>query len=254
MKHHPIVLYRSKSKALIALERKQYLMKTIAIGNKGIIYTCIAFVFFLLGLSPVLFNYVIDPYNFNSVFDLGINKEKLSLKSHYPLWKMSNFPEENVSKVILGDSRALALKDKYWQQLKINDAYNFAYGGATIREVLATADYLKQYPNVKTLFIGIQLRSFSPLFKKGMNRVPEAIELTQQPIQYYASGFVTGMSWKHVGIHYKKQFEQIKKYTYKLDMFSVPSAHAGSLDQKLDKLLDPKHCTNCILPQVLHSL
>jgi len=259
MKNYPIVLYVSKCRALVALERKKRLAKTIAIGNKGLVYSLLILTAFLLGLSPVLFNFIVDPYNMNQVFNLDMNKEKISLKAHYPLWKISNYPKETATTLILGDSRALALKDKYWHQLNVNEAYNFAYGGATIYEIIDTVEYLKTSPNVKTLVIGIQLRSFSPLFKKGLNRVPEAIKLVNNPVQYYSNGFVTEVSWKQVEKQYADELKQFKRYTASLNsnLSLISSAHAGEMpvdDEKtLEKLLDPANCTNCILPKLTTS-
>jgi len=257
MKNYPIVLYVSKCRALVALQRRRYLVKTIAIGNKGFLYSLLILLIFIAGLSPVIFNLVIDPYNVNKLFNLGMNKEKISLKAHYPLWKMSNYPKDTATTLILGDSRALALKDKYWQQLKVDEAYNFAYGGATIHEIVDTVEYLKKSPKVKTLIIGIQLRSFSPLFKKGMNRVPEAIRLLDDPVQYYSNGFVTEVSWQQVEKRYQRQIKQVKELANALDVSLISKAHAGELpsgeEKSLEQLLDPANCTNCILPKLTTS-
>ncbi len=257
MKNYPIVLYVSKCRALVALERRRYLAKTIAIGYKGLTYSLVMLMVFLGGLSPVLFNYVVDPYNVNNFFDLGMNKEKISLKAHYPLWKISNYPKDTATTLILGDSRALALKDKYWHQLKVDEAYNFAYGGATIHEIIDTVEYLKDSPEVNTLIIGIQLRSFSPLFKKGLNRVPEAIELVNDPVQYYANNFVTDVSWQQVEKRYAPQIKQFKNIAANLDFSLISTAHAKTIVDKdaknLETLLDPANCTGCILPKLTTS-
>lgn len=257
MKNYPIVLYVSKCRGLVALKRRRYLAKTIAIGNKGLLYSLLILLTFIIGLSPVLFNLVIDPYNVNKLFNLGMNKEKISLKAHYPLWKMSNYPKDTATTLILGDSRALALKDKYWQQLKVDEAYNFAYGGATIHEIIDTVEYLKKSPKVKTLIIGMQLRSFSPLFKKGMNRVPEAIRLLEDPVQYYSNGFVTEVSWKQVEKRYQREIKQAKALVHNLDLTLMSTANAGEMpysdEKSLEKLLDPANCTNCILPKLTTS-
>ncbi len=254
MKTYPIVLYVSKSRALIALQRKKYLRQTFAIGYKGLTYVVIVLLIFLLGVTPVIFNFVVDPYNMNKVFNLNLNKEKISLKAHYPLWKIANYPKDSTTTVILGDSRALALKDKYWQQLNVKGAYNFAYGGATVYEIIDTVDYLKSSPQLKTLFIGIQLRSFSPLFKKAMNRVPEAIELANNPIQYYSNGFITEISWRHIEKRYPVQANALKRMT---DISPISSAHASDSFQadntNLKHLLDPNLCRNCALPKVTQS-
>ncbi len=162
MKNFPIVAHNPKSKVLYPLVYCFDQIRSRSIKIKGLFYVLIIFLGFILGLSPVVLNYVVDPYNMNKVFDLNINKEKLSLKSHYPLWKIINYPKETTDTLILGDSRALALKDKYWHQLKLNKAYNFAYGGATIDEIYDTFQHIKSNKSIKNIVLGIQLRSLSP--------------------------------------------------------------------------------------------
>lgn len=257
MKKYPIVLYVSKCRALTVLARRKYLAHSIAIGYKGLVYCFIILTSFLVGLTPVLFNFVVDPYNVNRVFNLQMNKEKISLKAHYPLWKISNYPKEQAKTLILGDSRALALKDKYWHQLKMSDAYNFAYGGATLHEVIDTVSFIKTSPKINTLIIGIQLRSFSPLFKKGLNRVPEAIKLINEPVSYYANGFVTEISWRQIEQRYESEVMWLKDLVTKVNVNLISTAHANDVSIKtektLEKLLDPRNCTSCILPKLIAS-
>lgn len=86
---------------------------------------------FVLGLAPVLLNFIVDPYEMNAVVELGLDKQKVSEKAHYPLWKVVHFPKDRADIIIMGDSRARALRDKYWHEVGLTGAYNFAYGGAT---------------------------------------------------------------------------------------------------------------------------
>ncbi len=253
MKQYQVTLYKPKSKILLAL--KHCLIESSS--SKGLFYVLILLLGFIFGLSPVFFNYVIDPYNMNKIFDLKIKKEKLSLKSHYPLWKIINYPKTTTDTLILGDSRALALKDKYWHQLDLSRAYNFAYGGATIDEIYDTFQHVKSNKAIKNIVLGIQLRSLSPHYKKGMNRVPEAISLAENPLQYYSNGFVTQMSWKHVQKQYPEQLSLLAQRIKSLPMAFISSAHASELkgeeNQPLKSLLDPKYCAECTLPIITES-
>jgi len=257
MKNFPIVAHNPKSKVLYPLVYCFDQIRSRSIKIKGLFYVLIIFLGFILGLSPVVLNYVVDPYNMNKVFDLNINKEKLSLKSHYPLWKIINYPKETTDTLILGDSRALALKDKYWHQLKLNKAYNFAYGGATIDEIYDTFQHIKSNKSIKNIVLGIQLRSLSPHYKKAMNRVPEAISLAQNPLQYYSNGFVTQMSWKHVKKHYPEKLAILAKRVNRLPLTFISSVHASEFkdeeDKTLKSLLDPKYCAECTLPIITQS-
>lgn len=209
-------------------------------------YTFVTIIIFAVGISPVVFNLIIDPYEMNEIVEININKEKISEKAHYPLWKISHYDENISDTIILGDSRARALRDKYWHQLGIEGAYNFAYGGATIYEIYDTFHYIKKNPNIKTLVIGIQLRSFDVDHKNGLNRVPEAIRLNENLLNYYSNWFVSKVSYKNVQAKYKDEFDALAN----LDFSVISSAKAEALSSdKLEHLLNSEICANCVLPQ-----
>jgi len=212
------------------------------------VYSAIIAGTFIAGLSPFLFNVVIDPYELSPIFDLDIEKEKISEKSHYPLWKVIHYPEQTTETVILGDSRARALKEKFWHQIGLTNTYNFSYGGATIFEIFDTFQFVKQSPNLKTLIVGIQLRSFDLNHKKGMNRVPEALRLSSNRFTYYSNWFVSRISTKLLEKKYEKQLHSFRQ----LDFSPVSSAQAEETSLKdrhaYLELLDEELCRNCKLP------
>ena len=206
---------------------------------------------FLMGLLPFMFNYVVDPYEMNSVVDAGFDKKKVSEKAHYPLWKVIHYPAKPPEVIVLGDSRARSLRDRYWQGFGYTKAYNFAYGGATVREIYDTFKFVKDNKNLKSLVIGVQLRSFGQNDRDGLNRVPEAIKLSQNPFKYYSNWFVS-----RVGVELlEKEFGPRISNLVKLG--DVSSAHAESGSKKtnvpLGELLDPKSCENCMLPENVTS-
>lgn len=225
----------------------------ISFAKTSRFYSIIGAVMFVFGLGPLLLNVVLDPYEVGNLVEVGIEKEKISEKSHYPLWKMAHYPGEASSLIILGDSRARALRDKYWHELGLKGAYNFAYGGATIHEIYDTFQYVKQNKNLQTLVVGIQLRSFDPNHKGGMNRVPEAVRLTNNPFKYYSNWFVTRTGAKLI----EKSLEDSLKVSAAFNVSLVTSAAAdeGSAltGATLEELLLPERCANCRLPDNLKA-
>ncbi|PCJ95822.1 MAG: hypothetical protein COA52_03155 [Hyphomicrobiales bacterium] len=210
-------------------------------------YCFIMLLTFLVGLLPFVFNYVVDPYEMNRVVDAGFDKKKVSEKAHYPLWKVIHYPAIPPEVIILGDSRARSLRDQYWQGFGYSKAYNFGYGAATMREVYDTFQFAKDNKNLKSLVIGVQLRSFRQNDRGGMNRVPEAIRLGQNPLKYYSNWFVL-----RVGVELlKKEFGPI--ISKMIDLGVVSLAHAESASKKktdpLKGLLEPESCENCMLPE-----
>ncbi|WP_120495624.1 hypothetical protein [Kiloniella sp. EL199] len=215
------------------------------------VYCLSTLLVFFLGLMPVFFNAIIDPYERHQLIDLDLDKKKVSEKAHYPLWKINHYPENTTNIIILGDSRARALRDKYWHELGLKGAYNFAYGGATIYEIYDTFNYVKDNPNLKKLIIGIQLRSFDEDHKGGLNRVPEAIRLHQNTFQYYSNWFVSRIALKNLERKYKSELKQITSVLPSI--ISAADAQNLNLNNGLEKLIDPENCRNCLLPQGIPS-
>jgi hypothetical protein len=149
----------------------------------------------------------------------------------------------------LGDSRARALKHKFWHQLGLKNTYNFAYGGATIYEIYDTFQIVKNSPQLKTLVISVPLRSFDPNHKKGLNRVPEAIHLSQNNLDYYSNWFVSRISARLLANKYGKQYE----FLARLNGNIVGSARAGTLpgikSVAYTEKENKENCMNCQLPQ-----
>jgi len=105
-------------------------------------------------------------------------------KAHYPLWKLGKYKRGAHDTIVLGDSRARALRERYWHGFRFPNAKNLAYGGGTIPEIYETFKFIKNDPAIKNLVVGIQLRSFDEDHKQGLNRVPEAISLIKKPVEY----------------------------------------------------------------------
>lgn len=201
----------------------------------------------LVAIAPIAFNAIVDPYDRNRLIDLDLDKGEISVKAHYPLYKMIEYPRILAPTVILGDSRARALKDSHWQELGRNDVYNFAYGGATVYEIYDTFNYLRENADLETLIISLPLRSMDKRFKGSMNRVPEAIDLARNPFGYYSNWFVSKVGWRLLEDRYPALFDA--------DAFSLPSlvsaANAGAFGVanvlSVEDLLDPDLCESCTL-------
>lgn len=210
-------------------------------------YSLVLATAFTAGLSPFLFNLVVDPFAMNDVVDLDLNKFKISEQAHYPLWKMIHFPEEGAHTVILGDSRARALRQKIWQNLG-EDAFNFAYGGATIDEIYDTFKHIKSSPKLKTLIVNLPLRSFDLDHRRGLNRVPEAIRLSQNPVAYYKSWFVSKIGWRNIEYRYPDFAKSVEG----IAPWHVTAAKAADYMQpektRLSDLLRKDMCEGCTLP------
>ncbi|MBO6507748.1 MAG: hypothetical protein JJ979_04575 [Roseibium sp.] len=214
---------------------------------KPTLYTAAIAVTGLLALAPVAFNAVVDAYDHNQLVDLGLDKKEISVKAHYPLYKMIEYPRVKASTVILGDSRARALQDRYWQELGRDDVYNFAYGGATVYEIYDTFEYLRDNAELETLIVSLPLRSMDARFKGGMNRVPEAIALANDPFAYYTNWFVARTGWSLMKDRYPETFKAISSLSLS-PVTEAKAADFGAIDTlSVEALLDPALCDECAL-------
>jgi hypothetical protein len=201
----------------------------------------------LLALAPVAFNFVVDAFNHNQLIDLELDKQEISVKAHYPLYKMIEYPRKKAPTVILGDSRARALQDRYWQELGRNDVYNFAYGGATVYEIYDTFKYLRDTVELDTLIISLPLRSMDARFKGGMNRVPEAMSLANDPFAYYTNWFIAKTGWELLNDRYPAAFDFVNSVSF----WPIQDADAADFSAlnalSVEALLDPSLCDECAL-------
>lgn len=138
------------------------------------------------------FNFVVDPFNKNRVFDLDIPKAEIAYKMHYPLYKSLEFEREPRATVILGDSRADALKAHYFEDLGKTDVYNMAYGGGTAAEIVDSFWFAVGTGHVKQVWIGLPFNLFNQ--STTMNRFREVESLRKRFLPYYFSTLVSRAS------------------------------------------------------------
>lgn len=132
-----------------------------------------------------------DPYNYyraESFIPLEV-KLATSYKFHYPLWKCIEYKRKPVANILLGDSRTDALGSEGAWRLTGEKWYNFAYGGATVPEIVETFWYANSLTKLKKVYIGLNFNQMNAY--KRMNRVTEARNIIDQPLLYPFNKTVT---------------------------------------------------------------
>ena len=208
----------------------------------------------ILGLAPAALSVVVDPYRLHGLFDLGMDRARISEKAHYPLWKVIQFNRSGGDTIILGDSRARALRTKLWRELGYGGAFNFAYGGATVHEIYDTFRYVTERTAPRRLVVGIQLRSFDPDHKGGMNRVPEAIRLASSPLDYYKSWFVARIGWRNLYARHRDLFDTLSAPSRAIASDAKAAEFGAPGTAPVSQLLQPDICFSCKLPDVNGSI
>lgn len=155
------------------------------------LFSCVVLVVASVGFAPFLFNVIVDPYEMNNQVNLDLPKRKVSERAHVQLWKLAHYTQNPTQHVILGDSRARALRDKLFHEIGFTTMTNMAYGGGTMPEVFSTFWYLAEQTDLKSVTISVPLRMFDKKYKDNKDQVPEAIAMVENPFRYYTSAFVS---------------------------------------------------------------
>jgi hypothetical protein len=156
----------------------------------------------LLGLligGVFAFNYVVDPFNVNRSFALGLEKRDVSYNLSNYAWKYPEYQHDPQPSVILGDSRARRLPAEAFEAVDGEGTYNFAFGGATGGDVIETFWFALEQGALKRVYMGLGALLLNDSI--AVERGRRDRELLASPLQYYFSPFVTGASVRVVLRH-----------------------------------------------------
>jgi len=134
-----------------------------------------------------IFIVVVDPYNYFSLpspVDDGLKKE-ISFKLNYAMWKMLDYRQAPVENILLGDSRMMSMDTALIRETSGDVYYNFAYGGGSLKEALATFSYANDLKDLKNVFIGLDLNSYNASDNK--DRVSEVLAAEDNPLLYISN-------------------------------------------------------------------
>lgn len=149
-------------------------------------------IFMFIIMFIFAFNYIIDPFNFNNKFKLGLNKDKISYKMNYRLYKIIEYKNNKCENILLGDSRTDALSIEDIKKVSGENYYNFAYGGGTLQESIDSFWYAASLSKLKNVYIGISFNLFSD--NNNMNLIEEAKSIISLPLNYYLNSFILKVS------------------------------------------------------------
>lgn len=137
-------------------------------------------------------NYLVDPYNVNRQYDFGLNKNIISYRGNYRLYKMQAFINDPCENIYLGDSRMDGLDIDKIASLTGETWFNFAYGGGTAYEIADSFWYAAERVKLKKVVIGINFNLHN--MYNRMNLVNEAQNTLSKKTNYYLSSFISKMS------------------------------------------------------------
>lgn len=137
-------------------------------------------------------NFIVDPYEQNGWFHLGLDKYAVSPAYNYRLYKMSLFLKNPAPNIILGDSRMNGLDDREISRVSGKPYFNFAFKGGNINEMISTFWYCSRKIHLKNVYFGINFDRYNRYIANDLFQ--EALDLTGHKEKYYLSLFITKVS------------------------------------------------------------
>ena len=99
-----------------------------------------------------------------------------------PLWKSVAFREKPCSRILLGDSRMEALSDSQMRAVTGERWFNFAFGGASMQEMVQSFWFANQHAKLEEVVLGINLGRYNG--RQILDRCSEAHGLFGNPHLY----------------------------------------------------------------------
>lgn len=208
---------------------------------------------FVAGAAPAALVFGVDPYEIFRGTSRTTQVQDIAEKAHYPLWKIAKYEKGAFDTLVIGDSRARSLRDKYWHELGMERTLNLAYGGGTIPEIYSTFQLIKDDEAIKNLVIGIQLRSFDNEHKDGMNRVPEAKIIVDNKMEYLKNWSVIKTAWKMLSVEQRAAFDSVETFAMTFSMSAKASETQDSQNISTPRI-SSDFCHNCDLPKELLAI
>lgn len=169
-----------------------------ACTSKKFVFTSVSIPLISLFLIFAI-NFIVDPYEFNGWFHLGLDKHAVSPAYNYRLYKMCQFLKKPSPNILLGDSRMDGLDVQRISQVSGIYYFNFAFKGGNISEMIETFWYCSRKTHLKNVYFGINFDRYN-LFITN-NLFQEALDLTNHKDRYYLSLFITKVSLSN--LYYK---------------------------------------------------
>lgn len=114
-------------------------------------------------------NYTVDPFGYNNVTVLELDRELVSRPIARNVLAAAQFHAAEASVVFFGNSVMRALPVAGYTEGTNTKAFNFSIGGASLRDVLDVIDYVvEERPSVHTFIIGVSFRALDDS-KTGSN-------------------------------------------------------------------------------------
>jgi hypothetical protein len=133
----------------------------------------------------VLFNFVVDPFNINKVFDFGFAKNAVSYNADHRLYKMLEYDNNPLANILLGDSRIEKFDVKIINKYAGGGGYyNFMWKASNVHEMMEIFWHTTEKTSLKNVYFFINFDAYNA--NKG-SIFAERRNLAENALPYYTS-------------------------------------------------------------------
>ncbi len=128
----------------------------------------------------------VDPYDFFGVSRLvpDADKQEISFRLHYPLWKLLHYRNDPLPNILLGDSRMMGIAPDSVAAATGEPWANLAYGGASLEEILRSFRFAAERAELRRVCIGVNFNLYSATNAK--DRISEVEAILANPLLYFS--------------------------------------------------------------------
>lgn len=129
---------------------------------------------------------IVDPFGYLNIFPISAEQKFPVAGALNPcFWKMNDFGRHPSSRILLGDSRMLAIHPEKLREMTGADYFNFAYGGSSLNEMIDTFWYAARRTELREVYIGLNLNVYNDY--NYNERTSMFTTISQNPLLYFVN-------------------------------------------------------------------
>jgi hypothetical protein len=131
--------------------------------------------------------FMVDPFGYLHSSSLISEDTKLRTAARLNpcFWKMNQFRRKPSAYILLGDSRMAALNPTQVERAAGEDYFNFAYGGASLEEMIDTFWFATSQVALRKVFIGLNLNVYNDYNYTWRTKLFETVQ--RNPALYFVN-------------------------------------------------------------------
>ena len=105
---------------------------------------------------------VVDPFAYLNIVHTARERKIANASAlNQCFWKMNEFRQRPVPRILLGDSRMLPIRPEMLLAKTGDEYFNFAYGGSSLQEMIETFWFASRLTKLREVYVGLNLNVYN---------------------------------------------------------------------------------------------